>query len=229
MTPEEIEFTAAFNANRPTLALFSKCISKDELHIVRDAFFLGMASQLCLREYSTLRESMITDPTSFTAIADNLNTPKGLEAMITAARVSDRWAHILAELHSVATRVNSDLDGIWSTLENGRLEWIRAINCAHPLKVVLKDTLRNDDDRTEKDEMDAKMVYLYALSLSIPALEEISNTWRICVKMNDKMNPLADYDVDLWDCRKEEWAPLDLGVQEAAERGGSSFGDAWEA
>ncbi|KAL7446242.1 hypothetical protein ACHAXH_009692 [Discostella pseudostelligera] len=228
MAPEE-EFITAFNANRPTLALFSKCSSRDELHIVRDAFFLGMGSLLCPSMYDDLRESMITDPTSFTAIANNLNTPKGLEVMITSARASDGWEDLLAELHTVATRLNSDLDEIWSTLEKGRLEWLGAINSAHPLKVMLKDALIKDKERTEKDEMDAKMIYIYALSLSIPVLEELSNTWREFVKMKDRMNPLADYNADLWDCRKEEWAPLDLGVQEAAERGGSTLNDAWEA
>jgi hypothetical protein len=164
MTQEEIEFTNAFNATKPTLALFSKCKSKDELHIVRDAFFLGMASLLCPREYGTLRESMITDPTSLTAIADSLNTARGLEVMITAARASDGWGALLAGLFAFTIRVNCDLDGIWSRLENGRLEWLRAINGAHPLKVVLKDVLRKDEEGTEKDEMDAKMVYIYALS-----------------------------------------------------------------
>jgi hypothetical protein len=62
MTPQEISFTNAFNANRPTLALFAKCKSKDELHVVRDAFFLGMASQLCPVEYESLRTSIIIDP-----------------------------------------------------------------------------------------------------------------------------------------------------------------------
>jgi hypothetical protein len=93
----------------------------------------------------------------------------------------------------------------------------------------LKDALKNDEKRTEKDVVDAKMMYMYALSLSIPALQEISEAWRKIVNMDDKMNPLKNYNVDLWDCRKDEWEPLDLGVQEAAERGGSSFRDAWEA
>ena len=229
MTPEEISFTTAFNINRPTLALFSKCSSKDELHIVRDAFFLGMASLLCPEEYGSIRESMIIDPTSSNTIANSLNTPKGLEVAVTAARAANEWEGLLAALHEVATGVNSDVDEIWSTLERGRLEWLSAINYAHPLKVTLKDALKNDEKRTEKDVVDAKMMYMYALSLSIPALQEISEAWRKIVNMDDKMNPLKNYNVDLWDCRKDEWEPLDLGVQEAAERGGSSFRDAWEA
>mmetsp|Transcript_25334 Transcript_25334/g.54504 ORF Transcript_25334/g.54504 Transcript_25334/m.54504 type:complete len:230 (-) Transcript_25334:18-707(-) len=229
MTPQEISFTNAFNDNRPTLALFSKCASKDELHIVRDSFFLGMASQLCPQEYESLRESMITDPTSFTSIVSSLNTPKGVEAMVTAARASDGWESLLTALHTIATEINSDLDAIWSGLEVGRLEWLGALNSAHPIKVILSDALKKDESRTEKDEMDAKMVYMYALSLSIPSLFLASEAWREVVKMKDRMNPLKNHNGALWDCRKEEWRPLDLGIQEAAERGGASFKDAWEA
>ena len=78
MTPEE-NFTEAFNRNRATLALFANCSTKDELHIVRDAFYLGMASQICQQEYESIRESLITDPSSFDAIASSINTDKGLE------------------------------------------------------------------------------------------------------------------------------------------------------
>ena len=34
--PQEIQFTNAFNANKPTLALFSTCNNKDELHVIRE-------------------------------------------------------------------------------------------------------------------------------------------------------------------------------------------------
>jgi len=229
MTPEEIIFTNAFNANRPTLAIFAKCSTRDELHIVRDAFFLGMASLLCPLEYESLRVSMITDPMSFTSIVNSLNTPKSLEVMITVARASDDWEALLAALLDVATKVNSDLDEIWSTLEIGRIEWLGAVNSAHPLKMILKDALKADDKRTEKDEVDAKMIYMYALSLSIPAIQDASEAWRKSVKMTDKMNPLENYNLELWDCTKDEWRLLDISVQEAAERGGSSFSDAWDA
>ena len=230
MTPLEITFTNAFNVNRPTLALFSKCASKDELHIVRDAFFLGMASQLCPQEYGALRISMITDSSSFTSIVNSLNTPKGLEAMVTAARASDGWESLLGALHALSTEVNSDLDSIWMTLEKGRLEWLGALNSSHPLKVILKDALKNDKNTTDRDQMEAKMIYIYTLSLSIPSIDEAFKVrWREIVKMEDKMNPLGNYHADLWDCRKEEWRHLDRGGQEAAERGGLSFNDAWEA
>lgn len=231
MTPQEQEtaFTNAFNDNRPTLALFAKCASKDELDVVRDAFFLGMASALCPPQYEAVRVSMITDPTSFASIVNTMNTPKALEAMITSARASEGWMTLLAALLKVANGVNSDLDEIWATLETGRLEWLGAVNSAHRLKIMLKVALKKDKNKTERDEMDSKMIYMYALSLSIPALEGASEAWRTAVKMEDKMNPLKGYDGDLWDPRKEEWRPLDLGVQAAAERGGSSFAAAWEA
>ena len=74
-----------------------------------------------------------------------------------------------------------------------------------------------------------KMVYIYALSLSIESLANESKAWRKVVRMANKTNPLQGYNGDLWDPRKMEWSPLDLGVQEAAERGGSSFQAAWDA
>lgn len=166
---------------------------------------------------------------SFNSIASSLNTPKGLESMVTAARASSGWKDLVDALHATADAVGSDLDDIWMTLEAGRLEWLGALNSAHPLKVILKDALKNDSERTKKDEVDAKMVWMYALSLSVSKLSHVSETWRKVVKMDDKMNPLKNYNVDLWDCRKDEWKLLDLGVQEAAERGGSSVNDAWDA
>lgn len=229
MTPAEIGFTNVFNKNRPTLALFSKCASKDELHIVRDAFFLGMASQLCQQEYESLRVAIFTDPTSFIRIANTFNKADGLEAMVTAARSSDGWESLLAALHAVATAVNSDLDAIWMTLEKGRLEWLGALNSAHSLKMILKDALKQDEKSTEQDEVEAKMIYMYALSLSLPIDENVRGGWRKVVQMEDETNPMLNYHGELWDSRKDEWRPLDLGVQAAAERGGSTFKDAWEA
>lgn len=149
--------------------------------------------------------------------------------MITAARASEHWQPLIDTLHTTADAVGSDLDGIWMTLETGRLEWLGALNSAHQLKVLLMDALKNDASSTDKDEVDAKMVWMYALSLSIPKLSEVSKVWCEVVRMEDKMNPLKNYSVDHWDCRKNEWMQLDLGVQEAAERGGSSVNDAWNA
>lgn len=136
--------------------------------------------------------------------------------MITAARASEYWQTLINALHLAADTVGSDLDSIWLTLERGRLEWLRSLNSAHPLKVILKDALKADDKRTEKDEVDAKMIWMYALTLSIPTLSEVSKRWSQVVQMEHVMNPLQNYNVDLWDCRKDEWRSLDLGVQEAA-------------
>ncbi|KAL7501111.1 hypothetical protein ACHAWT_010862 [Skeletonema menzelii] len=222
-------FTEAFNRNRATLALFSKCSTKDELDVVRDAFFLGMASQLCPNEYESIRECLITDESAFDAIASSINTDKGLETTVTAARASPHWLDLVTAVHAVSNTVGSDLDGIWTTLEKGRLDWLGAVAAAHPLKVILKEALDKDKNKTERDEVDMKMVYIYALSLSIESLANESEAWRKVVRMTNKANPLQDYNVDLWDPRKEEWRPLDLGVQEAAERGGSSFQAAWDA
>lgn len=222
-------FTEVFNRNRATLALFSKCTTKDELHIVRDAFFLGMASQLCPNEYESIRENLITDASAFDAIASSINTDKGLETTVTAARASPHWLDLVTALHSVSDSVGSDLDSLWNTLEKGRLEWMGAVTSAHPLKVILKEALSKDKNKTEKDEVDMKMVYIYALSLSIESLANESEAWRKVVRMENKANPLQNYNGDLWDPRKEEWRPLDIGVQEAAERGGSSFQAVWDA
>ena len=135
----------------------------------------------------------------------------------------------MTALHDKSAHVGSDLNNIWQTLETGRLEWLGAVAAAHPLKVILKEALSKDKNRTEKDVVDMKMVYIYALSLSIESLANEAEAWRQAVRMENKANPLQNYNGDLWDPRKDEWRPLDLGVQEAAERGGSSFEAAWDA
>ena len=188
-----------------------------------------MASQLCPNEYESMRESLITDESAFDAIASSINTNKGLETTVTAARASPHWLDLVTAVHAVSNAVGSDLDGIWETLEKGRLEWLGAVAAAHPLKVILKEALDKDKNKTERDEVDMKMVYIYALSLSIESLANESEAWRKVVQMTNKSNPLQGYNGDLWDPRKLEWTPLDLGVQEAAERGGSSFQAAWDA
>lgn len=166
---------------------------------------------------------------AYTSISNSINSPNGLESMITAARTCDGWESLLAALLQVSTSVGSDLDSIWQTLEDGRLQWLGALNSAHKIRSTLKDALDKDANKTEKDIVDAKMIYIYALALSIPSLNGAVEAWCKIVKMNDKTQPLKNYNAELWDCRREEWRPLDLGVQEAAERGGSSFIDAWEA
>ena len=81
----------------------------------------------------------------------------------------------------------------------------------------------------EGDVSDAKMIWIYALALSIPSLEQSVETWRkqVQIKEEARTRSLLEYKPELWDCRKKQWAPLDRGVQTAAERGGSSLEEAW--
>ena len=229
MTPQEIAFTNAFNANRQCLALFAKCSSRDELHVIRDAFYLGMASICCKEEYEVIREELITDEASASTIIASMNGPKALESMITSARSSTGWGPLLGALHELSSAVGSDLDQVWGGLERGRLEWLGALNAAHKLKVILKTALIKDGQHNQDDETDAKMVWMYALSLSIPSLAQYRDAWSRTVQMQEPTDPLKSYNSELWDCRKAEWRPLDLGVQDAAERGGSSVNEAWDA
>jgi len=123
-----------------------------------------------------------------------------------------------------------NLESIWKPLEQGRLEWLQAINAAHPIKMLLKKALDKDNAlKSLGDVSDAKMVWIYVLSLNISKLNEAAIQWSNVVQMPHPTQPLNDYNVALWDSRKDEWAKLDLGVQAAAERGGSTFESAWDA
>mmetsp|Transcript_14564 Transcript_14564/g.30978 ORF Transcript_14564/g.30978 Transcript_14564/m.30978 type:complete len:160 (+) Transcript_14564:88-567(+) len=44
-------FVRAFDKQRSTLAGFARCSNLEELHVVRDGFYLGMAKDLCPDEY----------------------------------------------------------------------------------------------------------------------------------------------------------------------------------
>ena len=57
----EIEFTNVFNKQRVVLAGFAKCNTKEELHIVRDGFYLGMCRHLRLPLYNNVKETIIKD------------------------------------------------------------------------------------------------------------------------------------------------------------------------
>jgi hypothetical protein len=74
------------------------------------------------------------------------------------------------------------------------------------------------------------MIWIYALCINIPDLESVANVWATrVVKMDNERNPLQGYKPELWDPRKDEWYPLDVGAQNAAEAGGTTLQDAWNA
>ncbi len=225
LTPDEIAFTNAFNAQRMVLAGFAKCSSKEELHIVRDGFYLGLASDLRLPEYELVRETIVTD----NSVAEAVRTENAFRRTVEAARKSsEHWDGLVTAVKDKAALVGSDLDSIWMTLEKGRLEWLTAASAAHKIKTTLQGALDNQcGGAMEGDVSDAKMIWIYSLSLSIPSIEEEHKAWKEIVQMPDKSRPLVGYKGELWDCRKPEWQVLERAVQAAAERGGSSIDQAW--
>jgi len=223
---DEIHFTNAFNNQRGTLAAFATCSNEEELHIVRDGFLLGLACDLCPIESDAVKMAIVMD----NKVAESTRTTQGFENMVKSARTSLGWSTMIEALKGKAKKVNSDLDEIWMTLEKGRLEWLGACTGAHNLKVTLKGALEKDGtNATDGDIGDAKMIWIYAICVSISSLQSVAQTWQNVVQMKDKTQPLLDYDATLWDCRKAEWKPLDLGAQAAAERGGSTLNEAWDA
>mmetsp|Transcript_8207 Transcript_8207/g.22280 ORF Transcript_8207/g.22280 Transcript_8207/m.22280 type:complete len:248 (-) Transcript_8207:231-974(-) len=225
LSPEAIQFTNAFNAQRMTLAGFARCANQQELDVVRDGFYLGLARDLCPIEYDPVREQIVTDAD----VASSTKTKNAFETMIQSARKSPGWEAMVRAVLTKAAFVGSDLENIWQTLEQGRLRWLKAASLAHGIKMVLKEALEKDGKHTEGDVSDAMMVWIYAVALNMPGLEDAVKAWQGIVKMDRPDNPLSGYKPELWDPRKPEWRPLDIGVQEAAERGGSNLKDAWEA
>lgn len=217
------KFINAFNKQRGTLAGFAKCVNEAELHIVRDGFYLGMATELRLTDV-TMRRTIVTNDD----VADSAFTKESFQQIVTCARSSAGWNDMVDAVKSFAAEVGSDLDSIWMGLERGRLEWLAACRGAHYIKTTLKAGLERDSDATEGDVSDAKMIWIYALATSIPALQDAASVWQGVVELKDRTKPLVGYNETLWDCRKPEWEPLDLGVQAAAERGGSSIDEAWK-
>ncbi|CAJ1964225.1 unnamed protein product [Cylindrotheca closterium] len=226
MTPDQIEFTNAFNRQRVTLAGFAQCANKEELHKVRDGLYIGLASDLRLPEYDTVATDVIVDE----RVADSVVTGSGYGQMIETARESAGWKDLVDAVDKKAEAVGSDLQGIWMGLENGRLEWLNAINGAHTIKVLLKEGLEKDGaTNSPGDVSDAKMIWIYGLCLNIPKLKPFVEAWCKVVELDDMTRPLVGYKADLWDARKDEWRALDIGAQVAAERGGSSIDQAWNA
>lgn len=224
LTKAELDFTKAFEANRVVLGGFATCGSEEELHLVRDGWLLSLGLDLCDEEAAPLKVYLSNDP-EVKAVS---GTDKSFQTTVLAARRSPHWKPLNLALTAKASEVGSDLTEMWSKLEKGRIEWLNAASGAHGIKVTLKGLLDQDPKHTEGDISDAKMLWMFSLAVNIPALAEAVEAWRKEVKMEEKTTPLVGYEPDLWDPRKECWAPIDLGVQAAAERGGSSITEAWD-
>ena len=227
LTPEQIAFTNAFNNQRPLLAGFACCATAEELSVVRDGLYLGLGHDLCAgAEYEPVKRDIVMT----TRVAETTRQVDGFATTITAARASDGWEALVAAVLAKAQAVGSDLEGIWKTLETGRLEWLQAASGAHKLKLLLREGLQKQcQDPSEGDVSDAKMIWMYALCLNIPSSKADALEWAKHVNMTDPEKPLVGYQPALWDARLDLWARLDLGAQAAAERGGSTIDDAWKA
>jgi hypothetical protein len=223
LSPEEIEFTNAFNANRLVIGGFATCANKEELDVVRDGWYFGLAADLCPDEYEPVRLHVLADESLWAA--DQIEN--SFQLNVESSRKSKHWEQMVQALKEKAMTVGTDLESMWMGFETGRLEWLVAASGAHGIKVTLKDALEKDKDHTVGDTSDAKMVWIYSLAINIPELADAAADWQKLVEMPEKITPLVGYNAELWDPRKEEWAPLDLGVQAAAERGGSSIDHAW--
>lgn len=161
MTPDEIAFTNAFNRQRPILTGFAHCSDLNELHVVRDAFFFGLARDLCPEQYSTIASHVVMDE----QVAATAHTSQGFQQLLVSARSQKaEWTALVDAVHEKATAVGSDIDGIWKTLEQGRMEWLRAVNAAHPIKQLLKEALHKDGAASSPgDVSDVMMVDLCTL------------------------------------------------------------------
>mmetsp|Transcript_7190 Transcript_7190/g.9330 ORF Transcript_7190/g.9330 Transcript_7190/m.9330 type:complete len:248 (+) Transcript_7190:54-797(+) len=236
LSQEEIDFTNAFNNQRQLLAGFSKCATAEELGVVRDGLYLGLAHDLLgdhsiSQEYEPVKRDIVMS----LQVAESTRQPNGFATTIRAARVSEGWEALVKAVLKKAENVNCDLEGIWKTLENGRLEWLQAASGAHKIKMLLRNGLYNKETDTAAitatagDISDAKMIWMYALCLNIPSLKQDAFAWAARVKMVDPETPLVGYQPEMWDARIESWSRIDLGAQAAAERGGSSIEEAWNA
>jgi hypothetical protein len=119
-------------------------------------------------EYSLVQETIVTNP----SVATTRDSPAGFMTMIHVARTCPEWQALVDRLLELADRVDCDLPGIWKTLEDGRMEWLTAINGAQTLKSLLLEMLKRDSaTNSVGDVSDAKMIWMYSLSCKIPALE----------------------------------------------------------
>ena len=173
---------------------------------------------------------------------------KKTESEDTNTLATTYWKDLVDMVLNIGQSVGSDLESIWKTLEDGRLSWLRAASAAHPIKLILKKALEDDNALDSAgDVSDAMMVWIYSICLALSeggkeSAEEIEETtttqtamgidvdqWATAVNMTDKHNPLKGYQAELWDSRKDEWRALDLGAQQAAESGGANLLEAWKA
>ena len=84
-----------------------------------------------------------------------------------------------------------------------------------------------EKEGTDGDVSDAKMIWMYAICHGLAKSRAHAAAWAELVGMHDETQPLKGYAPEKWDPRTAEWAPLDLGAQAAAERGGTSLDEAW--
>ena len=111
--------------------------------------------------------------TDATAAQANNSDGGALTRTVISARKSPAWDNLTRAVKAKAYEVGSDLDAIWMTLENGRTQWLEAASAAHSLKTMLQTGLENQcgGAPTEGDVSDAKMIWMYALSLNVPSLQ----------------------------------------------------------
>ena len=288
------DFVSAFNKQRTTLAGFSKCSNQDELDIVRDGFYLGLAKDLCPDAYKAVLILILRkkfdkgesrSPESTKGIVEEGDQGMlsfSFEEMVLAARECDKprytepttdddsnesnnatkdlapttpttyWKDLVDTVLVIGDSVGSDLESIWKTLEEGRLSWLRAVSVAHPIKVILKKALEDDNALDSAgDVSDAMMVWIYSICLSLAdgttqstATDEETTSaasatkhqikaavdqWVDAVNMTERNNPLKGYQAELWDPRREEWRALESFAQQAAESGGAELLEAWKA
>mmetsp|Transcript_25115 Transcript_25115/g.53393 ORF Transcript_25115/g.53393 Transcript_25115/m.53393 type:complete len:376 (-) Transcript_25115:168-1295(-) len=333
-------FVRAFDKQRSTLAGFARCSNLEELHVVRDGFYLGMAKDLCPDEYKRVLVMVLKrkfgssngngngDETNShndngcydTGIVPGENQgmlSMSFEEMVLAARVCDNdneidthtdndnhnhnksnntntntntnendetkdtaaaattttttthnaiggdddatktttryWKDLLEALFRIAETVGSELESsVWKTLEDGRMQWLRAVSAAHPIKTILQKALalesKSKSETNDANTSDAMMVWIYTICVHLTTaaeeqeddddtdttttttqLKRAVDDWMVAVDMTDRFQPLKNYQAELWDPRRDEWRPLDIGAQEAAERGGADLLEAWNA
>ena len=222
-------FTDAFNKNRSVLAGFAKCENEEDLHVVRDGWYLGLAKNLSLPEYASVKKAVVEDM----RVAMAAGTVGGFAQTINSARDSIGWHQMVAAVKAKALVVDSDLIGIWDGLESGRLEWITATKATHMLKMNLRIAL-DKDDAMEGDVHDAKRIWIYALATTLPGdkIAQVVQLWSKTCKITSIYEPLVGYKPELWNPNLSKqhaktWQALELLVLDAAMRGGTDLEAAW--